>query len=202
MGPRGLSRVSLEPRFEINDATSALAAAEVGHGITIALSYMVAASIREGRRAPVLLPLCLPAVPVQLVYPESRIVAPRSRAFIDYAGPRIKTALAEPQGQGVASNVFVTRHKGDVLTGRRLLHASRLELRQHRPRHGVLHQRHHERDRAQVQPGDEVGPCKPNGEECCFPCAIMSGYRPRPMRLRRVSCGRKFCRHSRWPASS
>lgn len=95
VGEKGAQRVALQPRFEINDATAAIAAAEAGNGITNALSYMVAKSIREGRLAPVLLNLCPPPVPVQLVYPESRLVAPKVRAFIDYAAPRIRAALEQ-----------------------------------------------------------------------------------------------------------
>ena len=95
VGERGASRVTLQPRFEINDATAAIAAAEAGNGITNALSYMVAKPIREGRLAPVLLNLCPPAVPVQLLYPESRLVAPKVRAFIDYAAPRLRAGLQE-----------------------------------------------------------------------------------------------------------
>lgn len=94
-GEKGASRVTLQPRFEINDATAAIAAAEAGSGITIALSYMVAKSLREGRLVPVLVNLCPPPVPVQLVYPESRLVAPKVRAFIDYAAPRLRAALDE-----------------------------------------------------------------------------------------------------------
>lgn len=94
-GEKGASRVTLQPRFEINDATAAIAAAEAGNGITIALSYMVAKPIREGRLVPVLMNLCPPAVPVQLVYPESRLVAPKVRAFINYAAPRLRAALNE-----------------------------------------------------------------------------------------------------------
>ena len=95
VGEKGASRVTLQPRFEINDATAAIAAAEAGSGITIALSYMVAKPLREGRLLPVLMNLCPPAVPVQLVYPESRLVAPKVRAFIDYAAPRLRAALQE-----------------------------------------------------------------------------------------------------------
>jgi DNA-binding transcriptional LysR family regulator len=94
-GEKSASRVTLQPRFEINDATAAIAAAEAGNGITIALSYMVAKSIREGRLVPVLMNLCPPAVPVQLVYPESRLVTPKVRAFIDYAAPTLREALNE-----------------------------------------------------------------------------------------------------------
>lgn len=94
-GETGASRVTLQPRFEINDATAAISAAEAGSGITIALSYMVAKSIREERLVPVLVNLWPPAVPVQLVYPESRLVAPKVRSFVDYAAPRLRAALQE-----------------------------------------------------------------------------------------------------------
>ena len=94
-GEKGASRVTLQPRFEINDATAAIATAEAGSGITIALSYMVAKSIRDGRLVPVLMNLCPPPVPVQLVYPESRLVAHKVRAFIDHAAPRLRAALQE-----------------------------------------------------------------------------------------------------------
>lgn len=103
VGERSASRITLQPRFEINDATAAIAAAEAGSGITNALSYMVAKSIREGRLVPVLLNLCPPAVPVQLVYPESRLVAPKVRAFIDYAAPRIRAELQEVRAREKAT---------------------------------------------------------------------------------------------------
>lgn len=102
---RGTSRVSLQPRFEINDATAAIAAAEAGSGITIALSYMVAKSIREGRLVPVLLNQCPAAVPVQLVYPESRLVSPKVRAFVDFAAPALRTALKSISGSGTTPKV-------------------------------------------------------------------------------------------------
>lgn len=89
------SRVSLAPKLETNDALAAIAAAEAGEGITVALSYMVAAQIKSGRLA-TLLDAYAPApapVPVQLVYPESRLVAPKLRAFVDYAAPRLTTSL-------------------------------------------------------------------------------------------------------------
>ncbi len=95
IGERGARRITLQPRFEINDATAAIAAAEAGSGITNALSYMVAKSIRDGRLMPVLLSWCPPPVPVQLVYPVSRLVAPKVRAFVDYAAPRIGAALEQ-----------------------------------------------------------------------------------------------------------
>ncbi len=88
-----LGAVNLRPSLEINDAGAAIEAAEKGHGVTIALSYMVSDKIREGKLAPVLDAHTLPPQPVHLVYPHARLVAPKVRAFIDFASPRLKTAL-------------------------------------------------------------------------------------------------------------
>ncbi|MDT8343461.1 MAG: LysR family transcriptional regulator [Thermohalobaculum sp.] len=90
---RGPSGVALDPTVEINDALAAIEAAEAGHGITIALSYMVDDRIRDGRLVAVLDALAPPPRPVHLVYPQTRIVAPKLRAFIDFAAPRLKAAL-------------------------------------------------------------------------------------------------------------
>lgn len=86
-------RLTLKPRFEVNDAAAAIAAADGSGGITIAYSYMVASHIRERRLQQVLESFAPSAVPVQLVYPESRLVAPKVRAFVDYAAPKLRSAL-------------------------------------------------------------------------------------------------------------
>ena len=85
--------VALQPRFEINDAAAAIDAAEGGDGITVALSYMVAQKIADGRLTTVLLRYAPPPVPVQLAYPESRLLAPKVRALVDFAGPPLKEVL-------------------------------------------------------------------------------------------------------------
>ncbi|MGQ0677695.1 MAG: LysR family transcriptional regulator [Rhodospirillales bacterium] len=85
--------VSLHPAFEINDAVAAIQAAEMGHGITIALSYMVSDQIRDGKLVSVLDTFALPPQPVHLVYPQAQLIAPKIRAFIDFAAPRLKTSL-------------------------------------------------------------------------------------------------------------
>lgn len=85
--------VSFLPRLEINDAIAAIDAAVMGEGITIALSYMVADQIAAGRLVPVLEEFTPPAVPVNLVYPQNRLIAPKVRAFVDFATPRFRAAL-------------------------------------------------------------------------------------------------------------
>jgi DNA-binding transcriptional LysR family regulator len=87
--------ITLPIRLEINDAHACISAAEHGKGITIALSYMVTDSLREGRLVPVLNEFRPPPVPVNLIYAQRRIVAPKIRAFTDFAAPRLSAALSE-----------------------------------------------------------------------------------------------------------
>jgi DNA-binding transcriptional LysR family regulator len=96
--------IVLAPRLEVNDAAAAIAGAERGDGITMALSYMVAGAIAEGRLIPVLDRFTPPAVPVQLVYPRARTIAAKVRAFLDFAAPRLQTALS------LAEEAFGSNH--------------------------------------------------------------------------------------------
>ncbi len=54
---------------------------------------MVGCRIRARGLVPVLDAFALPPQPVHLVYPQARLVAPKIRAFIDFAAPRLKSAL-------------------------------------------------------------------------------------------------------------
>jgi DNA-binding transcriptional LysR family regulator len=65
----------------------------MGDGITVALSYMVADKIRDGRLTAVLDSFTPAPVPVHLVYPQSRLISPKLRAFIDFAAPRLHARL-------------------------------------------------------------------------------------------------------------
>lgn len=86
--------VAVRPAFEVNDALAAIDAAVAGHGVTIALSYMVRGAIDAGALAPVLDDATPPPRPVHLVHPETRLVAPKVRAFLDFAAPRLRKELA------------------------------------------------------------------------------------------------------------
>ncbi len=85
--------VSFMPRLEINDAVTAIRMAEDGDGITVALSYMVADQLHSGRLALVLTEMTPPPVPVHLVYPQNRMIAPKLRAFIDFTAPRLAAEI-------------------------------------------------------------------------------------------------------------
>lgn len=86
--------VRMTSSLAVNDALAAIMAAERGEGLTAALSYMVAPQLRAGTLATVLDPFMPPPVPVQLVYPQTRLVAAKVRAFVDFAAPRLTRILA------------------------------------------------------------------------------------------------------------
>jgi DNA-binding transcriptional LysR family regulator len=86
--------IALTPTLEVNDAVVALRAAECGHGITIALSYMVADALAAGTLVLVLEPYGPPPIPVQLVIPDSRVVSAKVRSFLDFAAVRLGERLA------------------------------------------------------------------------------------------------------------
>lgn len=87
--------VAITPRLEINDALSALAAAEAGEGITPALSYMISDTVAAGRLVPVLEDWAPAPAPVHLVHQQGRLVPPKIRAFMDFAAPLLVAALGD-----------------------------------------------------------------------------------------------------------
>jgi DNA-binding transcriptional LysR family regulator len=85
--------LAVTPRLTVNDALGAILAAERGDGITGALSYMVAPQLAAGSLVTLLERFAPPPVPVQIVYPQSRLLAAKVRAFVDFAAPRLALAL-------------------------------------------------------------------------------------------------------------
>ncbi|HEU4538272.1 MAG TPA: LysR substrate-binding domain-containing protein, partial [Polyangiaceae bacterium] len=78
-------RVALAPRFRTNSADAAIAYAEQGGGLTMALSYQVADAVRAGRLEIVLADFEPPPLPIQIVYPTSRLLSAKVRAFVELA---------------------------------------------------------------------------------------------------------------------
>jgi len=93
--PTAKGHVTLTPRLEVNDASAAIEAALAGEGITMAMSYLVGDLIRQKRLVPVLMDYVQQEVPVHLVFPQSRLIAPKLRAFLDYSADRLKHELAQ-----------------------------------------------------------------------------------------------------------
>jgi DNA-binding transcriptional LysR family regulator len=89
LGPEGREVVRrVLPRFAVNEARAAVAAAVAGHGIVSALSYQMAEEMERGALVRLLRDWETPALPVSLVFPSARLLPPRVRAFLDFAGPR------------------------------------------------------------------------------------------------------------------
>ena len=76
-------RMTIAPRFTSNVADAAIQYAIEGGGVTRVLAYQAADAIRRGRLKVVLERFELPALPVQIVYPTSRLLSAKVRAFID-----------------------------------------------------------------------------------------------------------------------
>ena len=80
-------------RLTVNDACAALAAAARGEGLAVALSYMVQQMLADGRLSSVLENFEPSPEPIHIVYPLSRPLAPKIRAFVDFATPWLHRRL-------------------------------------------------------------------------------------------------------------
>src|SRR5882724_10678235 len=78
-------RVSFSPRYVTNSADAAIGHAELGGGLAMVLSYQVEAAIRAGRLEVVLAPFEPPPRPIQIVYPTTRLLSAKVRAFVELA---------------------------------------------------------------------------------------------------------------------
>lgn len=81
--------IAVPHRLEVNRAEVAIALAAEGKGIARVLSYQVATELKDGTLVRLLKPYEMPPLPVQLIYPSARLLAPRVRAFLDFAAARI-----------------------------------------------------------------------------------------------------------------
>ena len=76
-------RVACTPRFITNSADAAIQYAEQGGGLTRVMAYQAAAALKAGRLRIVLAKFEQPPLPIHLVYPTSRLLSAKVRAFID-----------------------------------------------------------------------------------------------------------------------
>lgn len=79
----GETRVATTPRFSTNSADAAIQYAEQGGGLTRVLAYQAADAIKRGSLSIVLEKFEQPALPIHIVYPTSRLLSAKVRAFID-----------------------------------------------------------------------------------------------------------------------
>jgi DNA-binding transcriptional LysR family regulator len=87
--------VAIRPRFAVNTADAAIGAAIAGAGIARVLSYQIRAPVAEGRLRIVLRGFEPDPLPVHLVHAGHALLPLKLRAFLDFAAPRLKAALAE-----------------------------------------------------------------------------------------------------------
>lgn len=78
-------RVSFTPTFVTNSADAAIGHAERVGGLTMVLAYQVADAVRAGRLKIVLADLELPPAPIHIVYPTTRLLSAKVRAFVALA---------------------------------------------------------------------------------------------------------------------
>jgi DNA-binding transcriptional LysR family regulator len=90
--------VAIRPRFSVNTADAAIAAAVASAGITRVLSYQVRAAVAAGALCPVLRPYEPDPLPVHVAYPGPSLLPLKLRAFLDFAVPRLKMSLSGAAG--------------------------------------------------------------------------------------------------------
>lgn len=76
-------RVSFVPRYVTNSADAAIGHAERNGGLTMVLAYQVVDAVRAGRLRIVLPELEPPPLGIHLVYPSTRLLSAKVRAFVD-----------------------------------------------------------------------------------------------------------------------
>ncbi len=76
-------RVACAPRFTTNSADAAIFHAEQGGGLTRVLAYQAAEGLASGRLKAVLTDYEIAPLPIHLVYPTSRLLSAKVRAFVD-----------------------------------------------------------------------------------------------------------------------
>jgi len=75
--------VPVAPQFFSNSGEAAIDHAIAGGGIASALSYQVVEACRAGRLIEVLREFAPPPLPIRAVFPTSRLLSRKVRAFID-----------------------------------------------------------------------------------------------------------------------
>jgi DNA-binding transcriptional LysR family regulator len=76
-------RINVTPRLTTNVADAAIQYAEAGGGLTRVLAYQAAGAVKRGRLRVVLQKFEQGVLPIHIVYPTSRLLSAKVRAFID-----------------------------------------------------------------------------------------------------------------------
>jgi DNA-binding transcriptional LysR family regulator len=92
-------RVAIAPRYITNSAEAGLRHAEEGGGLTMVLAYQARESLVKRRLQVVLEQFALPPRPIHMVYPASRLLSAKVRAFVDMAAQLCNWHFTEWPGQ-------------------------------------------------------------------------------------------------------
>jgi len=76
-------RITYDPRFSSNSSDAAIQYAAEGGGLTRVMAYQAAEALKAGKLKIVLAKFELPALPINIVYPTSRLLSAKVRSFID-----------------------------------------------------------------------------------------------------------------------
>ncbi|NPU13354.1 LysR family transcriptional regulator [Bradyrhizobium sp. 83012] len=76
-------RIPISPRLVTNNADAAIQYAETGGGVTRVLAYQAEEALHGGRLKRVLAKYEQPPLPIHIVFPSSRLLSAKVRAFID-----------------------------------------------------------------------------------------------------------------------
>jgi DNA-binding transcriptional LysR family regulator len=87
--------VPIRPHFAVNSADAAISATVASAGITRVLSYQVASHVASGALRLVLGGFEPDALPVHLVHASPALAPLKIRAFLEFAGPRLKASLSK-----------------------------------------------------------------------------------------------------------
>ena len=83
-------------RLTCNQVQAARLAARAGLGIVRLLHYQVADDFANGRLVRLLVEHEPPDLPIQMIYPNARLLSPRVRRLIDWAAPRLRASIPDP----------------------------------------------------------------------------------------------------------
>ena len=78
------AKVTVEPRFTVNDFDLVYRAVLDGIGMALLPSYRVNDDLREGRLVRLMPDWCTPAAQFHAVYPSTRHLSPKVKAFVDH----------------------------------------------------------------------------------------------------------------------
>jgi DNA-binding transcriptional LysR family regulator len=94
--------IHFKPRLVVNSVRAALASALNGYGVTRLYTYHVAEHVQDGSLKIVLRDAEPHPLPVHLIMPQGRTLAPKVRAFVDFAIPRLRAEFARLSAEAVA----------------------------------------------------------------------------------------------------